>query len=57
MWYLRIWFNGGLGSAGLIVEFNDLKGLLQPKWFYDSCHLWHIHKPDYETFLVLFSEE
>lgn len=39
----------GLGSAGLLVGLRDLKGLFQPKWFYDhiicsvllylSCHI------------------
>ena len=31
MWGLGTWFRGGLGSAGLTLELNDLKGLLKPK--------------------------
>lgn len=27
---------GGHGSAGLMVRFDILRGLFQPKWFYDS---------------------
>lgn len=34
MWYLRAWFNGGLGSVRLTVGLY-LKNLLQPKIFYD----------------------
>lgn len=35
---LGAWFSGGHGSAKLKVEFNDLKGLFQPKplQFHDS---------------------
>ena len=29
----------GLGSDRLVVGFDDLKGLLQPKWFYDPVTL------------------
>ena len=36
MWCLGTWFSGGLGSAGLTVGLDDLKGLFQPKRFYDS---------------------
>ena len=28
---LRTWFISGLGSVGLMVGLNDLKGLFQPK--------------------------
>ena len=35
MWCLGTWHSGGLGSAGLMVGLDDLKGLFQPK-FYDS---------------------
>ena len=35
MWHFEIWFSGGLVSVRLMVGFNDLKGLFQPKWFYD----------------------
>lgn len=27
---------GGLGSAGLMVGFDDSMGIFQSKWFYDS---------------------
>jgi len=33
---LRDMVSGGLGSVRLTVRFNDLKGLSQPKQFYDS---------------------
>ncbi|KAK4831021.1 hypothetical protein QYF61_014909 [Mycteria americana] len=33
---LRTWFSDGLGSVRLTVELDDLKGLFQPKQFYDS---------------------
>lgn len=29
--YLRTWCSGGLGSVGLTVGLNDLRGLLQQK--------------------------
>ncbi|KAK4823922.1 hypothetical protein QYF61_008308 [Mycteria americana] len=43
---LVTWFSGGLGNVRLMVELDDLKGLFQPKRFYDSvqwCHLIHSH--------------
>lgn len=36
VWSLGMWFRGGLWSAALTVELNSLKGLSQPKQFYDS---------------------
>lgn len=36
MCHLRTWFSGGLGSVRLIVGLNDLKGIFQPKLFYNS---------------------
>lgn len=27
---------GGLGNSGFMVELDDIKGLLQPKWCYES---------------------
>ena len=33
---LGTWFSGGLGSVRLTVGRDDLKGLFQPKRFYDS---------------------
>ena len=36
MWHLGTWFSGGLGSARVMVGLDDLKGLFQPKRFYDS---------------------
>ena len=36
MWCLGTWFSGGLGSVTLMVGLDDLKGLFQPKRFYDS---------------------
>lgn len=33
MWHLGTCFNGGLGSAGLVVGLSDLTGLFQPKRF------------------------
>lgn len=34
MWYLGIWFSGGLNSGRLMVGLCDLKGPFQPKLFY-----------------------
>lgn len=34
-WHLGTWYSGELGSVKLIVELDDLKGLLQPKQFHD----------------------
>ena len=31
-----VWFIGGLGSVRFTVGLDDLKGLFQPKRFYDS---------------------
>ena len=36
MWHLGTWFSGGLGSVRFMVGLDDLKGLFQPKRFYDS---------------------
>lgn len=36
MQFLGTWLNSGLGSAGLTAGYNDLKGLYQPKQFYDN---------------------
>ena len=36
MWCLGTWLSGGLGSVRLTVGLDDLKGLFQPKQFYDS---------------------
>ena len=36
MWHLWTWFSGGLGSVRFMVGLDDLKGLFQPKWLYDS---------------------
>ena len=36
MWCLGTWFSGGHGSARLMVGLDHLKGLFQPKRFYDS---------------------
>ena len=36
MWHLGTWFSGGLGSVRFMVGLDDLKGLFQSKWFYDS---------------------
>lgn len=33
---LGAWFSSGLGNAALMVGLHDLKGLVQPKPFYDS---------------------
>ncbi|KAK4830495.1 hypothetical protein QYF61_011408 [Mycteria americana] len=35
MWCLGTWCSGGLGSVRLMVGLDDLKGLFQPKRFYD----------------------
>lgn len=35
MRHLGTWFSGELSSAELMVRLNDLKGLFQPKQFYD----------------------
>lgn len=34
MWHLETWFSGGLGSAGLVVEFDDLNFVFQIILFY-----------------------
>lgn len=39
MWSLATWFSGRLGSAKLTIGLNDLKGLFQCKWVYDSIYL------------------
>ena len=39
MWHLGMWFSGGLGSVRVMVGLNDIKGLFQPKLFYDSIIL------------------
>lgn len=36
MWCLGMQFSGRLGSAVLTLGLYDLKGLVQPKRFYDS---------------------
>lgn len=33
MWHLGTWPSGGLGSAGLMVALDDIKGLFPHKWF------------------------
>lgn len=38
MWCLRKWLSGGLGRIRLRVGLDDLRGLLQPKGFYDSIY-------------------
>lgn len=35
LWNLRTLFSGALGSAALIVEFTDCRGLCQRKLFHD----------------------
>lgn len=35
MRHLGTLLSGGLGRAGLMAGHDHLKGLLQPKWFYD----------------------
>ena len=58
MWHLGTWFSGGLGSGRFTVGLDDLKGLFQPKQFYDS--IWdveHAHPPfpavnDYNPFYI-----
>jgi len=37
-WHLGTWFSGGLDSVRLEYGLNDLKGLFQPKLFYDSIY-------------------
>lgn len=36
IWHLKTWFSDQLGSAGLVVGFNDPRGLFQPKQPCDS---------------------
>lgn len=38
-WCSGTWFSGGLGRVRLMVLLYDLKGLFQPKWFWDSSSL------------------
>jgi len=33
---LGTWLSDGIDSVRLTVGLDDLEGLLQPKWFYDS---------------------
>ena len=40
MWHLGTWFSGGLGRIRFMTRLNDLKGLFQTKWFYDSMTLY-----------------
>jgi len=40
---LGIWFSGGTDSVRLMVGPDDLQGLLQSKWFYDSMILQNIN--------------
>jgi len=51
MWHFGTWFNGGLGSVWITFTVDDLKGLLQPKWFYDS------DPPKYVCMLYLAAAE
>lgn len=37
MWHSGTWVSGGLGCVGFMIGLNDLRGLCQPKQFYDSC--------------------
>ena len=41
-WCLETWFSGRLGSVRLPVGLDGLKGLFQPKRFYDSMILWFL---------------
>lgn len=38
MWYLGTWFSGSPGRARLVVGLDDLRGLFQPKWSYESVY-------------------
>lgn len=38
---MRTWYSGGIGSAGITVEHDDLKGLSLPKQFCNSMILLH----------------
>lgn len=40
MWHLGTWVSGGLGSAGLKIGLDDLRGLVQPKWFCECRLSW-----------------
>jgi len=43
MWCLGAWFSGGFGSIRFIGGLDYLKGLFQPKLFYDSIqHPFHL---------------
>lgn len=35
MWWLGTWFSGELGSPGLTIRLDDLKGNFQLKLFHD----------------------
>lgn len=35
MWHLGLWLSGEIGSAGVMVGLDDLRGIFQPKLFYD----------------------
>lgn len=39
MWHLGTWFRSGLGSAGLVLGLDDLRGLFPPKPFHGSAGL------------------
>lgn len=40
MWHLGTGTSGGLGSAGVIVKLEDLRGLFQTEQFHDSMGCW-----------------
>lgn len=40
MWHLGVWFTGGLGTTGLMLGRDDLKGLFQAKQFH--VYLWKV---------------
>jgi len=39
MWHAGTWFSGRLGSVRFMVGLDDLQGLFQLKYFYDSMYI------------------
>jgi len=36
MWHLGPWLSDGLGAVRFTIGLDDLKGLFQSKWFYET---------------------
>lgn len=47
MWHFGTWVKGGLGSVGGLVGLDELKGVFQPKLFYNSVFAVRSHRNNY----------